>query len=169
MLSGYGAVTVWERDRRTVFDLKGHTEPVWSVAFSPDGKRLVSAAGRWGVQMKSDPTPGDGEVKVWDTATGVELLTVRESDQTAFGVAFSPDGRWFGIAGRDKKIRLWDLKPDRGPADAPPVRPPTRPSPAARNADLRSRTAGRNSLFHSSTEYGHAAPPTSCRVSSPWP
>src|SRR5439155_25147218 len=44
--------------------LKGHTWPVWSVCFSPDGKRIVS--GSW-----------DKTVKVWDAHTGQEQLTLR--------------------------------------------------------------------------------------------
>jgi WD40 repeat protein len=42
--------------RAEVCTLRGHAGNVWSVAFSPDGKRLASASGY----------AGHGEVKVWD-------------------------------------------------------------------------------------------------------
>ena len=42
--------------------LEGHTNRVWSVAFSADGKRI--AFGSW-----------DGTVKVWDAQTRQEVLT----------------------------------------------------------------------------------------------
>jgi WD40 repeat protein len=118
---GFGAVKLWDAATgRLRLDLKGHAECVWAVAFSPDGRRLASAAGQYSAAKGA--RPGDGEVKIWDTATGVELLTLRESNLTAFGVAFSGDGRWFGIAGVDKRVRLWDLKPDL--AVAPPAMEP---------------------------------------------
>jgi tRNA A-37 threonylcarbamoyl transferase component Bud32 len=62
--------------------LRGHVGPVDSVAFSPNGRQLVTG-GR------------DGWVIVWDTVTGVEQLRIggQQSDQSIGLVAFSPDGQ----------------------------------------------------------------------------
>ncbi|KAF8858540.1 hypothetical protein BDZ45DRAFT_591086 [Acephala macrosclerotiorum] len=43
--------------------LEGHSSPVRSVAFSPDGKQVVSGS-------------GDGTVRLWDTTTGAVLQTL---------------------------------------------------------------------------------------------
>ena len=43
--------------------IRGHSGPVYSVAFSPDGKWIVSGS-------------GDKLVKIWDAATGVEVRSV---------------------------------------------------------------------------------------------
>ena len=59
--------------------LKGHTDRVTSVAYSPDGKRLASGS-------------GDKTVKVWDLQTGQELLTFKGHTGGVWTVAFSPDG-----------------------------------------------------------------------------
>jgi len=48
-----------------VCTLTGHEDGVTSVAFAPDGKRVVSAS-------------DDGLVKIWDSATGAEVSSVGE-------------------------------------------------------------------------------------------
>ena len=59
--------------------LKGHNERVTSVAFSPDGKKIVS--GSW-----------DKTIRVWDAETGKEIIPPLEGhSQYVFYVAFSPD------------------------------------------------------------------------------
>ena len=68
---------------------------VTSVAFSPDGRRILSGS----LNL----------VNLWDAATGRELSAVQAHDGWTRATAFSPDGRTALSAGDDKVIRVWDL------------------------------------------------------------
>jgi len=70
---------------------------VFSVAFSPDGRRLT-AAGNDG---------GGWVVKVWDSETGQNPRTFRASREI-HSVSFSPDGRWLALGIGDGGVKLWD-------------------------------------------------------------
>ena len=60
-----GTAKVWDaRTGAEILTLKGHTGPVISASFSPDGSRIVTAS-------------RDRTAKVWDAATGAEVLTLK--------------------------------------------------------------------------------------------
>jgi hypothetical protein len=75
--------------------LAGHLNIVWSVAFSPDGQRIVT--GSW-----------DQTAKVWDAATGLELRTLKGPSGYVYSVAFSPDGKRIVTGSSDNTPRVWD-------------------------------------------------------------
>ena len=76
--------------------LKGHTDAVYSVAFSPDGKTLASGS-------------GDKTIKLWDVATGKEQATLKGHTELVSSVAFSPDGKTLASGSEDQTIKLWDV------------------------------------------------------------
>jgi WD40 repeat protein len=76
--------------------LKGHTNMVSSVAYSPDGKTLASAS-------------QDHTVRLWETATNKELTTLQGHTNAVDVVAFSPDGMTLASGGLDKTVRLWEV------------------------------------------------------------
>jgi len=93
--------TLKVRDAATgqeILTLKGHTEGVNSVAYSRDGKRIVS--GSW-----------DKTVKVWDAATGQETLSLKGHTRPVTSVVFSPDGNRIVSGSQDGTIKIWDATP----------------------------------------------------------
>jgi WD40 repeat protein len=67
-----------------------HDGGVASLAFSPDGKTLVTGS-------------LDKTVKLWDAALKGHTNYVQ-------AVAFSPDGKLLASAGEDKAVRLWGVR-----------------------------------------------------------
>ena len=94
-------VETWRRERETV---TSHPGDVFALAFSPDSQRFASGSSLGG----ADAT--DYSIKLWDVATGQEVLTFMGHQDDVHTVAFSPDGQWLASASRDATVRVWDLQ-----------------------------------------------------------
>jgi WD40 repeat protein len=77
--------------------LAGHRETVDTIAFSPDGKTLVSGG-------------HDHAVRIWDLATGKQKLHGDEPCASAVAAHFTPDGKHVVIGTRDHWVRVWDAQ-----------------------------------------------------------
>lgn len=77
--------------------LAGHSEVVADVAFSPDGKRILSAS-------------VDTSIIIWDAASGAEIQRLIGHNSSVIAVAFHPEGRLAVTGGVNGTILLWDLE-----------------------------------------------------------
>jgi WD40 repeat protein len=75
--------------------LRGHSDGVFGVAFSPDGKQIVSGS-------------DDKTIKVWDAQAGTEVMSLRGHENRVGPVSFSPDGRQIISGSMDNAIKVWD-------------------------------------------------------------
>jgi serine/threonine protein kinase/DNA-binding beta-propeller fold protein YncE len=130
------------RDGKEVITLKGHGGPIMCVAYSPDGRRIVTTGGDqtakvWeavagkellaleghNAKATSVALSADGErivaggvdtiARVWEAATGRELITLKGHRAPIWSVAFSPDGQRIATASADNTAKVWEAATGR--------------------------------------------------------
>ncbi|MBC8284910.1 MAG: WD40 repeat domain-containing protein, partial [Nitrospinae bacterium] len=77
--------------------LNGHTKPIKTVAFNPDGKTLATGS--------SDKT-----IIIWDAKSGSPLKVLKGHTGKIKSLAYSPNGLILASAGNDETIKLWETK-----------------------------------------------------------
>ena len=101
VVAGPQSIRLWNlarADEKTT--LAGHTQGVPGVAFSPDGKWLVSVS-------------KDRTVRVWDPVKGVPLKILPCLEREGQTIAFSPDGKMLAIGNWAGVIQIWDVSAKR--------------------------------------------------------
>jgi WD40 repeat protein len=74
----------------------GHTDGVYCTAFSPDGRRVVTAS-------------DDRTARIWDLVTGQTILVLKGHEERVRCATFSPDGSRVATAAFDGTVRVWDV------------------------------------------------------------
>jgi WD40 repeat protein len=87
-----------ERPVSVTATLKGHTEALYAVAFSPDGKLIATGS-------------FDKTVKLWDL-DGKEIRTLggpAGHQNLVLAVGFSRNGQWLASGSSDNSAKIWDV------------------------------------------------------------
>jgi eukaryotic-like serine/threonine-protein kinase len=90
----------------TLLTYKGHTDRIFSLAWSPDGQRIASSS-------------LDETVQIWDALTGKNMLTYRGQSLQAPAIAWSPDGRFIASSSGllSESIQVWDAATGKNSAE----------------------------------------------------
>jgi len=99
-----GSLGIWlynANDLTEIGLLKGHTQEVETISFSPDGQMLASGS-------------RDTTIRLWNVEQQTQISRLQGHTAPVFSVAFSPDGKTLASAsadfvGADNTVRLWDV------------------------------------------------------------
>lgn len=94
LMSTYDSLRLAVQNSRIRYTLDAGATTIGSIAFSPDGKYIVSGS-------------DDMTARVWEVATGREVARMTYKDRI-FSVAFSPDGKYVASGSLDQTLDVWD-------------------------------------------------------------
>jgi hypothetical protein len=80
--------------------LSGHADRVYSAAYSPDGKRALTAS-------------RDKTARIWDASSGTQLTVLSGHDDEVMSATYAPDGERIITASLDGTARIWDARTGR--------------------------------------------------------
>jgi WD40 repeat protein len=93
---GGGPVRQLDLDGRAIWTAFSHRNGVSCLAWSPDGRLILSGS------------LNEGIIKILDASTGKEITSLK-AHESLCSVRFSPDGRWIATCGfNDRLAKLWD-------------------------------------------------------------
>jgi WD40 repeat protein len=95
-----GYAQVFAVDGTVVATLAGHIGAINHASFSPDGTKIVTSC-------------DDHTARVWDAATGKQLLVLAGHTHRVISAAWSRDGTTLATAGYDRSARIWDVATGR--------------------------------------------------------
>jgi hypothetical protein len=134
---------IWEvPSGKLLHTVQGHRDLIIRLAFSPDGKTLVTvswdhmirawdpASGQQRYEMPRQPSPMEavtfspdgrllatgctgGSIRLWNADTGKEVAVLRQRGPIIFGLAFSNDGRFLAASGPNNALEVWELASGR--------------------------------------------------------
>ncbi len=108
--AGDGTIRIWDfQTAKELVRWTAHAGEISAVEFSPDGRLLASAGGAQMVVSRMLPD-SDKRVRIWDAATGKEMLAMAGHERGVTCLAFSPAGNTIVSGSMDRSFRLWDLK-----------------------------------------------------------
>lgn len=99
LLSGTygGKLLLWDYEIGEIIrEFRGDSEVINAVAFSPDGRHIVSSA--------------DTDILLWDVESGAMLRRYTGHSGFVNAVAFSPDGQQMASGSGDHTVILWDIE-----------------------------------------------------------
>jgi WD40 repeat protein len=96
-----GDISVWELNPlRERGRLRGHRQMVTSLAFTADGRALISSSG-------AGLTHYAGEIKIWDMASMQERATIAQLSKPILAIALSSNGRTLAGVTGDQDVLIW--------------------------------------------------------------
>lgn len=92
-----GIVRSWKTSDGTALrSFEGHTDAVYALVVSPDGKWIATGA-------------YDQKIRLWDAATGKEIALLKGHNGAVSGLSIRADGRVLASASADRTVKLWSI------------------------------------------------------------